>query len=328
MIATETMSWKEKGSSLFKSWESLLLILLLLICLANTWASPYFLDIYNLMDSTAIFSEKAVIALSMALIIISRDIDLSVASIIALTSTVIGYFATLGFDTFTLLWIGVFTGAICGGLNGFIVTKFAVPAIVVTIGTMSLYRGISWIVLGDRAYTDYPENFWVLGQGYLFDLIPYEFIAFLVLAVGFGLLLHKTTIGRNIYALGNNPRAALYSGINVNRYRFWLFVLNGTMAGLAGVFLTSRLGATRPNIAMGWELEIITIVVLGGVNILGGSGSIAGVVLAAFIIGMLTFGLGLLNVPGILMTIIIGLLLISAIAAPILIKKFKPAGGK
>ena len=149
MIASHPLSLKDKGMALFKRWESLLLILLLLICIANTAASPYFLDIYNLMDSTAIFSEKAVIALSMALIIISRDIDLSVASIIALTSTVIGFFAMQGYDTFALLCIGLLTGAMAGMLNGFIVTAFAVPAIVVTIGTMSLYRGISWIVLGD-----------------------------------------------------------------------------------------------------------------------------------------------------------------------------------
>ena len=303
-------------------WEGLLFILLLIICIANSFATPYFLDIYNLMDSTALFSEKGIIALSMALIIISRDIDLSVAAIIALVSTVIGFLASQGAGTATLLFAGLVTGFFAGLFNGYLITRFAVPAMVVTVGTMSLYRGISWIVLGDGAYTAFPEHFWMLGQGYLFDLIPYEFITFLVLAFLFYFLLHRTTIGRRIMALGNNPRAALYSGVNVDRYRMYLFALNGLMAGLAGVFLTSRLGATRPNIAMGWELEIITMVVLGGVSILGGSGSIPGVLLSAFVIGMLYFGLGLLNIPGIIMTIISGLLLIIAISAPVLIRRY------
>jgi rhamnose transport system permease protein len=131
-------------------------------------------------------------------------------------------------------------------------------------------------------------------------------------------------IGRRLFAYGNNPDAALYSGINVDAHRLWLFTVNGTLSGLASAFLTSRIGATRPNIASGWELEVIAVVVLGGVSILGGSGTLPGVILAVFVMGMLNFGLGLMNVPGILMSIITGLLLIVAIAVPLVIRRIVP----
>jgi rhamnose transport system permease protein len=129
-------------------------------------------------------------------------------------------------------------------------------------------------------------------------------------------LLHKTNFGRATYAIGNNATAARFSGIRVDRIRFILFLLTGLTSGIAAVCLTSRLGSTRPSIGTGYELEVVTMVVLGGVNILGGSGSIPGVVIAAFVMGLVTFGLGLLNVPGIVMSIIIGLLLIGVIALP------------
>jgi len=206
--------------------------------------------------------------------------------------------------------------------NGFVITWFKVPAIVVTIGTLSLFRGIAYIVLGDHAFTSYPANFWELGQGYLFGMIPYEFLVFLGFAVIFYVLLHRTIIGRNLFAYGNNPDAALYSGIQVNAYRFWFFTLNGAMCGLAAAFLTSRIGATRPNMALGWDMETIAMVVLGGVSIMGGSGTMLGVLLSVFVMGMLTFGLGLVNIPGIMMTVVVGCLLIGAIASPILVKKF------
>jgi rhamnose transport system permease protein len=304
-----------------KRWEVILLVILLAICAGNAFASPYFLDLHNLFDSTQTFSEKALIALSMALLVIGRDIDLSVAAIVALCSVVMGWLATHGVGMPGLVAASVVVGTAAGMFNGGIVVGFKVPAIVVTIGTVSLFRGIPYIVLGDGAYTEYPDDFAVLGQGYLFDLIPYAFVAFVVLAVVFSVVLHRTTIGRNVYAYGNNPEAARYSGINVDAYRFWLFAANGFMSGLAAAFLTSRVGATRPNMAFGWDLEVIAIVVLGGVSIAGGSGTLIGVILAIFVMGMLQFGLGLLNVPGILMTIVVGTLLITAVALPIIARK-------
>lgn len=299
-----------------KSWESLLLLVAIAIFIANSFASPYFLNAWNLSDATFNFTEKAMIAFAMALLIISGEIDLSVASIIALASTAMGAAVQMGAGTPVLILVGLATGLTCGGFNGVLVTRLGLPSIVVTIGTMSLFRGISYIILGDQAYRGYPSDFAFFGQGYVFWVISFEFVLFAVLAVIYGIILHKTNFGRAVYAIGNNPTGALFSGIRVARVKLILFLLTGLMAGVAAICLTSRLGSTRPSIAFGWELEVVTMVVLGGVNILGGSGTIPGVVIAAFVMGLVTFGLGLLNVPGIVMSIVIGALLISVIALP------------
>ncbi|WP_109311406.1 ABC transporter permease [Ruegeria sp. AU67] len=299
-----------------KSWESLLMLVAIGIFIANSFASPYFLNAWNLSDATFNFTEKAMIAFAMALLIISGEIDLSVAAIIALASTAMGAAVQAGVGTEGLVLIGLAVGLACGAVNGFLVTGLGLPSIVVTIGTMSLFRGISFIVLGDQVYKGYPADFAFFGQGYVWWVISFEFVLFAIIAVIYAVILHMTNFGRAVYAIGNNATGALFSGIRVGRVKFTLFLLTGLMSGVAAVCLTSRLGSTRPSIAFGWELEIVTMVVLGGVNILGGSGSIPGVVIAAFVMGLVTFGLGLLNVPGIVMSIVIGALLISVIALP------------
>jgi rhamnose transport system permease protein len=312
-----------RASELIWSWESLLLIVLAAVFTINSFASPYFLDPWNLSDATFNFTEKALIALAMALLIISGEIDLSVAAIVAFASTMMGYVASLGGGTGAMVATGLATGLLCGALNGTLVTRFALPSIVVTIGTMSLFRGIAFIMLGDQVYKGYPASFAWFGQGYVWWVFSFELVFFILASIVFGVLLHKTSFGRTIYAIGNNQTAALFSGVRVGRVKFILFLLTGLMSGAASVLLTSRLGSTRPSIATGWELEAITMVVLGGVSILGGSGTIPGVVIAGFIMCFVTFGFGLLNVPGIVMSIFVGLLLILVIAAPILYRRFK-----
>ena len=322
-----TRAIPDRRQSLFerrlKSWETLLLAVAVSIFIVNSFTSPYFLNAWNLSDMTFNFTEKAMIAFAMALLIIAGEIDLSVASIIALASTAIGAAVQIGVGTPGLVLIGLGVGVLCGAFNGFLVTKMGLPSIVVTIGTMSLFRGISYIVLGDQAYRGYPSEFSFFGQGYVFWVISFELVLFAVIAAIYFVVLHKTNFGRAVYAIGNNPIGAEFSGIRVARVKFILFLLTGLMSGVAAICLTSRLASTRPSIAFGWELEIVTMVVLGGVSILGGSGSIPGVVIAAFVMGLVTFGLGLLNVPGIVMSIVIGLLLIGVIALPRLWERVK-----
>ena len=307
-------------SALF-SWQSLLFLVAVAIFILNCFATPYFLSPWSLSDATFNFTEKALIALAMALVIISGEIDLSVAAIIAFSSTMMGLALQFGVGTPGLVAVGILTGLICGAFNGVLVTGLGLPSIVVTIGTMSFFRGLSFIVLGDQAYKGYPSSFAFFGQGYVWWVISFEFVLFLIMAVLFYILLHRTNFGRWVFVIGNNPVAAEFSGVRVRRIKLILFCLTGIMSGIAAVLLTSRLGSTRPSIAQGWELEVITMVVLGGVSILGGAGSIIGVVLAAFIMGLVTFGLGLLNVPGIVMSIVIGGLLIAVIALPILARR-------
>ncbi len=312
-----------RWANLFLRWEFILALLLAGVMVLGTLISPYFLDIWTLSDATFNFSEKAIIALPMALLILTREIDLSVAAIIALASLAMGLCADAGYGPWTLAAVGLVVGLLCGVFNGVLVTKVGLPSIVVTIGTMSLFRGLAQVVMGDQAFTTYPAGFSTLGQGYLIKWPPiaYSFGMFLILAAVFAVVLHRTATGRRLFAIGNNPVAAQFSGIPVERIKFVLFCLTGLAAGLAAVLLTSRIGSTRSNIALGWELDIITMVILGGVSITGGVGSIAGVVLAVFVLGLATLALSLINVPGIVISVLMGLLLIISIAAPILIRR-------
>jgi rhamnose transport system permease protein len=301
-------------------WESLLAILLMLVFVTGSATLPGFFDLYNLLDATQNFSEKALIALPMALLIICREIDISVAGTLALSSVAMGLAMNAGCPPALLPLVAIAAGAACGLLNGVLVTRFALPSIVVTIGTVSLYRGLASVVLGDKAFTGYPALMSDWGQGYFFGVVPREFVVLLVFAALFALVLHATSWGRRIYAIGNNPEAARFSGIAVDRYRLALFVLTGAMAGVAAFLLTGRIGSTRPNIATGWELEVITMVILGGVSIAGGAGTIGGVTLAVLIMGLVTYGLALANIPGIYMTITVGVLLLVTIALPRLLR--------
>jgi rhamnose transport system permease protein len=304
-----------------KRWESMLVVALVVSCAAFSSLSPYFLSVDTLSDATFNFTERALVALPLALLIIAGDIDISVAGIIALASVVMGLAAEQGANTPALAILGLTTGLAAGCVNGLLVTLGRVPSIVATIGTMTLFRGIAYAVLGDRVLKNYPESFAGFGQGYLVGPISIELTLFIGLAIVFGLLLHATRWGRAIYAIGANPVATRFCGIAVERYRFGLFALTGLASGLAAVLLTSRLGSTRPSIAQGWELEIISIVILGGVSVWGGKGSMLGVVLAALLFGLTTFGLGLMNIPGIVMSIFTGALLILVVAVPALVRR-------
>jgi rhamnose transport system permease protein len=162
----------------------------------------------------------------------------------------------------------------------------------------------------------YPADFAYFGQGYVLPLISFELVLFVSMTALCAIILARSAIGRRIYALGANPVAALFSGVAVTKYRFNLFLAVGAVSGLAAILLTSRLGSTRPSIALGWELDIISIVILGGVAVSGGRGSITGVVLAALLFGFANYGLGLLNVPGIIASLLMGVLLILVVAIP------------
>jgi len=305
-------------------WETILFSMFVLVIIINSNISPYFLDYINIMNSTFNFMEKAIIALPVIFVIISGDIDISLASIIALCSVFMGLASTFGVETWGLVLIGCLTGIGAGFLNGMIITRFNIPAIAVTIGSMSLFRGIAYVVLGDKAFTQYPSSFAFFGQGYIgHTRIPFQLVLFIIFTVIFAIILHSTTLGRKIYAIGNNPTAARFSGIPVHNIRLLVFTLTGFCSGIASILLTSRIGSTRPNIADGWELEIITTVVLGGVAITGGKGNILGVIISIFLLGFLRFGMGLVNVPGKVMNIFSGTLLIIAILLPEFIRNIR-----
>jgi rhamnose transport system permease protein len=306
-------------------WEWLLVMLLIAAFMVNALLSPYFLDTQNLFDMTFNFMEKSIIALPMVFIIISGNIDLSVASTLAMSAVLMATRYQAGWNIWLAVLFGLAVGALGGLLNGMIVAKMHLPSLVVTLGTYSLYRGIAYVVLGDHAATGFPSQFLRLGQGYIGDTpVPMPLVIFAVLTVLFGLLLHRTTFGRFVYAIGSNEEACRYSGVAVDRIKIVLFTLSGLMSALAAILLTARFNSTRPNIATGFELDVITAVVLGGVNIFGGEGTMPGVVLALFLMGLVARGMRLRNIAGEIQTIVIGLLLIVAILLPRLLRRLAP----
>nr|WP_315494365.1 ABC transporter permease [uncultured Rhodoferax sp.] len=312
----------------WNTWERVLLALLVVLLVVFGIAQPGFMTPDALADSTFNFSEKGILALALALLIITGEIDLSIAAILALSSLAMGYAMKAGAGPLGMTLAAFVTGGVAGAVNGVLVTRYKLPSIVVTIGTLSLYRGLAMVALGDQAISGYPEVFSTLGNSYLGEvvgvrwlIIPIEFAILLVAAIVVGVTLHRTVLGRRLYAIGANPVAARFSGIEADRYRMALFVFAGLMAALAAIMLTGRIGSTRPNIAMGWELDAITMVILGGVAIEGGRGSIVGTMLAVLLLGLFTFAMGMANVTGIVMSMVIGALLIVSMVLPRLLKR-------
>ena len=307
-----------------KRWEVQLVFLLLVASLANSLLSPYFLDAKNLFDMTFNFMEKAIIALTMTFIIIRSDIDLSVASNLAMSAIVMASVYQLGINIWVAVLVGLLVGLAGGAFNGLVITKVRLPALVVTLGTYALYRGIAWTIVGDLTVKDFPTSFNYIGQGYLPGTpVPFALVLFLLLALFFGLVLHRTTFGRYVYAIGQNEEACRFSGVRVDRIKIVLFAASGLMSALAGVVLAARYGSARADIGLGMELEVITAVVLGGVDIAGGSGTIPGVVLAVFLLGVVKYGMSLINIRGQDQSIVVGLLLITAILVPNLSRQLR-----
>jgi rhamnose transport system permease protein len=208
-------------------------------------------------------------------------------------------------------------GLVAGAFNGLLVTRLGLPSLVVTVGTMGLYRGLAYVVIGDQAVSNFPAAFTVLGFGYLpGTLIPWSLMIFVILAIIFVIVLHFSFVGRQLYAMGNNKEAALFAGINVKNIKMWLFIISGLIAAFAGIIFTSRFSSARPDNALGFELDVITVVLLGGVNIFGGRGRLLGVILAIFIVAVLRNILNLSNISGDIQNLVIGLLLIFSVLGP------------
>lgn len=318
-------SKKTNNNSLIGRWEYILMMMFVVLLAGSSFISPYFLDPFNLLDMTLNFMEKGIIALIMCLIIITGNVDLSVASNMAVSAAVMGIAFQSGLNIWMAAFLCLFTGMLGGLLNGLIITRIKLPAMVVTLGTYILYRGLAYALLGDTAVTGFPESYGIIGRGYLGDSpIPIQLVLFLVFAVIFWYVLHFTVFGRSVYAIGNNEQACRYSNIPVDRIKITLFLLSGLLSAFSAILLTSRIGSIRPDIASGFELEIITAVVLGGVSINGGTGNMIGVVLSLFLIGTARYGMGLLNIPGQVMTVVIGFLLIGAILLTRLMQRVSP----
>lgn len=328
--ARSTMSVAPTRRSLlsrFLRWEWLLVLLILLVIVVYSRLSPYFLNTNNLFRTSSDFMEMGLMMLPMVFIIITGNIDLSVASMLGMTASFMGFLFINGVNIWLAAGAALLLGGAGGFLNGFLVARVRLPALVVTLGTFAFYRGIAYVLLGDQAARGYPSSFTYIGQGKVFGTpVPFSMALFIVLAIVFGLVLHKTVFGRYLYSIGSNEDACLYSGVPVARVKLTIFTLSGLMAALAGIVMASRFGSTRPDIATGMELSVITATVLGGIDIFGGSGTMIGAVLSLILIGLMRFGMGLMNVQGQVQSIAIGLLLILSILLPNVTRKISSGG--
>ena len=315
----------KRVTSLLMTWEALLVLLLLIGGVIGSLLSPYFLTSFNLGYALpSSIMEIAIMSLPMTLIIIAGEIDLSVASVLGLASVVLGFLWQGGQPLWFDITAALLVGLVAGCLNGVLVTRLGLPSLVVTIGSLALFRGLAYVVLGDQAVSSFPADFNNLGFGTIPGIeLPWSVLIFAILVVIFVMVLHVSRWGRQLYAMGNNKEAARFSGINVTRVKLVLFIISGVIAALAGVIFTSRFASARPDNAVGFELTVVTVVLLGGVNIFGGRGSLLGVVLAIFIVAVLQNVMGLVNISGDIQSLAIGLLLILSVLGPNLVRRIQ-----
>jgi len=302
------------------SWETILALLLLIAVAGGALLNKDFLTADNWANLLANFVEIALMALPLCLIVITGEIDLSVASMLGLSSSLLGLLWEYKLAMPLGIVICLVAGALCGALNGFLIVRFHLPSLAVTIGTLALFRGFAYITLGDKAVADFPPEYAEFGIGVIpYTFIPMPFVLFVVLALIFWVLLHHTTVGRSLYAIGGNQTAARFSGVNISRLKMLLFVASGVISALAGIVFTFRFSSSRADNGTGFELSAIAAVFLGGILVQGGKGTVTGVVLALLLIGIINNVLTLADVASEILRIVTGSLLIISILLPNLI---------
>jgi len=300
-------------------WETGLAAVVVIVIIVGSSVSPQFLTGNNLFNVGLSNGEIAIMTLPMTLIIISGEIDLSVASILGMASALLGVLWSKGLPMLAIFVIVAIVGLAAGAFNGLLVTRLGLPSLAVTIGTLALYRGIATILLGPVTVANFPSaytNLGVNGVPFTANDVTYSTLIFVVLAIIFGVVLHATPFGRSIYAMGASVEAAQFAGIRVKRIKTILFMISGLICSLAGVLWTFRLDTAVQNNGLGLELDVIAIVLLAGVSIFGGKGSIVGVVLAVLIFAGIQNALLLTNFNQEATGIVTGALLLASVFVP------------
>lgn len=307
-------------------WEGVLAIILIALVGVGIAVSPVFATPRNLPNLMSAVIEVAIMAVPMTLVVIAAEIDLSVESMAGLAIALVGVLWAAGVPMEVVIPVVLVVGLLGGLVNGFLVTRVGLPSLVVTLGTLALFRGLAYALLESRGVTGFPAWFTEFGFGVIPGTpVPWSMTVFAALAAVLGLVLHGTRIGRQIYALGKNPSAARLSGVAVERLKLSLFGLSGLVAAAAGVLMSARFASARADIGQGTTLVVVTIVLLGGVNIFGGRGTMVGVVLAAATLAVLGNVLRLTNVSAEIQSIATGLLLIVSVVTPNLAHRVGPA---
>lgn len=305
-------------------WEALMLVVVAITVVVNALISPFYLGLDNFVNLFWLSNEKIIVALIMTFIIISGEIDLSVASVMGFSAAVMATVHETGSVPFMVaILAGLIAGGLAGMVQGLVVTRFGIPSLVVTLAGLIGFRGAARVLMEDQSVGDFPAWFDTMGQQKIVGPFP---VALLLFAAGLALawiMLERNAVGRKVYVIGNSAEVARFSGVDVDGLKLRLFITSGLIAGLAGVLFAARLGSVRGSLAEFFELDIITMVLLGGVSIFGGVGSMFGVALAIFAVLNIRNGLGLANVDGIIQTGVVGLLLIGSVVLPNLARSFR-----
>ena len=291
------------------------MVLLLIICV-NSFNSLAFLTVENQVNLFVLSVEKIIIALIMTFIILNAEIDLSVASMMGLAACALGWMVESGTSTSTAIGLCLIIGLVGGAFNAYWITIVKLPSLVVTLAMLIGFRGLARVLIEDRSIRVFPPWFENLGQQPILGPLPLSILIFLVLLVIAVVILQYTGFGRYVYVIGISQEVATYSGVRVARVKTILFMVSGLISALAGILFSARLGSVRGDMGLGFELDIITMVLLGGVSIFGGAGSIYGVILSILIVLYLRNGMSLSNVTGHIQTGVIGVILILSAMIP------------
>lgn len=312
MIASAVTTLKGYLDNLKISRELVLLAVLIIVVAVMSFMSPYFLSVTNLLNTSRFFAEIGLIALGMTLIIITAGIDLSVGSALALVSVAVGFSFAAGLPLPLAILFGVVVGLAAGAFNSFFITQLELHPLVVTLGTLALFRGVAFGLSDADAVSDFPAWFDYFGQFFI-GPIPGQLIVFVIAVVVVWLILARTRFGRYVYAIGHNEEAARFSGVPIRMVKAALYTGTGFLVALAAIIYTSRVSTARADSGTGLELDVIAAVVLGGASIYGGTGTIAGTVLGVLIIATLRNGLVLAGVSSTWQLFMLGVLLIAAV---------------
>lgn len=312
MIASAITDLRGRLDNLKISRELVLFAVLVLVVVVMSFLSPNFLTLSNMLNTSRFFTEIGLIALGMTLIIITGGIDLSVGSSLALVSVAVGFSFAAGLPLPLAILFGVFVGLAAGAFNSFFITQLELHPLVVTLGTLALFRGVAFGLSDADAVSDFPAWFDYFGQFFI-GPIPGQLILFIIAVAVVWLILARTRYGRYVYAIGSNEEAARFSGVPIRRVKIALYTGTGFLVALAAIIYTSRVSTARADSGTGLELDVIAAVVLGGASIYGGKGSIPGTVLGLLIIATLRNGLVLAGVSSTWQLFVLGVLLIAAV---------------
>ena len=307
-----------------RSWDTAILGLLAMVLILASTTTEGFLTSLNFSYIFSNTSEITIMAFAMTFLIITGEIDLSIASILALGSSMLGWSYANGAPIWLAIIICLVVGTLCGFVNGFLVTKVGLGSLAVTIGTLALYRGIANGILGENTVNEFPEAYTSFGfDTFGTSFMPKTMPLIIFFGLLFGFLLHRTPFGRRTLAIGQSPEAARFAGINVVRHKIIVFTFTGFMSGVAGVIYTFRFSTAQADNGVGLELLVISAILLGGVSIFGGVGTMWGVVAGVLLAGSVESWLTLREINAQWRTIVTGILLLISVAAPVLVQKSK-----